>query len=543
MSASVAVDIVPTANSLDLYGQPNTHFAFSLSGNVQISIASPFSLFERRKAVRILLQSVQLTFDGQSEVITNALGYSSLRLCSITRELVSVPMELSNSGQEDDDEPARWNVVFDLPIPGWLPASQSFAPGDFGGSSQYCLHAVVKYILIDDYKHSNWSLSSIYSPFRSRERSVDAYKTIKVRRFAEPPTDAPVPPAPMLDYLLRAPAQPVEPQPDSAIPVPPHILSKIQILASVPQRTDICDNMVPFHIRLRTQDLEGAECKRLEVTKMTIDIVQEERCRQVARVKDAAAFDCKFPVAAPELQPPNRALLNPHNMAEMYQLGLCPNPSTDAMRMVASSSLLPFVDSGVHVFTGDTHIFIEDADKDAGKWYTMETLVPIAHHLGSSEPGSDWEGSHVVRPSTTGPLYDVSHALKLTISVQYTMPDTGAVASAALTFTLPLTMARMPPPLPPRDLFPALYNMMCLPDGAFPPPPTSASVLPGGHGLPVYSQLFDASGNRKVDDMPLPRYAPAGSSPDHPDDHTVVVDSCLTNEKLQPRTVSASSST
>ena len=68
-------------------------------------MTSPYSLFERRRTARLLLQSVSLTFEGQSEVLAPKIGYTSLRLCSITRELVaSEPVLLSNEGREESDE-------------------------------------------------------------------------------------------------------------------------------------------------------------------------------------------------------------------------------------------------------------------------------------------------------------------------------------------------------------------------------------------------------------------------------------------------------
>ncbi|KAJ7063453.1 hypothetical protein C8F01DRAFT_78070 [Mycena amicta] len=505
---SVSIDVVPNGESLDLYGEPTAHSAFSLSGHVNISIASPYSVFERRRAARILLQSVQLTFDGQSEVICNALGYSPLRLCSITRELVTAgPLELTNQGQENDDEPAQWHVVFDMPIPGWLPASHDFAPGDLGAATQYLLHAVVKFVVLDE--TSAWSLTTLYSPFRSRARSIEVCKTINLRRFAEAPTDEPVTQPALINYLLTPPAQPKQ---NTDLSIPAHVLSQIQVLASVPKHIDVCESCIAFTLRLRTKDLEEDECKRLQVTKFTIDVVQEERCR---RVKAGSEFQTKFPIAPRDMQPPNKPLLNPNTTGDMYQLGLYLSPPSSASRMVASSSMLPSDETGIYRLTGDTHVFAQDPTKDSATWYTLETLIPFVHSLGSVEECKDWEGALTVRPSSNSPLYEVSHALKLSVSVQYDMPHGDQKAVADLTFSIPINMARIAPPLPPRDLLPALYNMMHLPDGSFPP---ASALLPNGVGLPVYSQLFDAQGNRKVDDTPLPRYAPAGSAPSNDDD-------------------------
>lgn len=70
--------------------------AYSLSGHVSISVSS-----SSQTPARLLLQSISLTFEGQSEVFTPCTGYSSLRLCSLARELAPKPTELSN---EDSGE-------------------------------------------------------------------------------------------------------------------------------------------------------------------------------------------------------------------------------------------------------------------------------------------------------------------------------------------------------------------------------------------------------------------------------------------------------
>lgn len=82
--------------------------AYSLSGHVSIIVTSPYSLFERRRTARLLLQSVLLTFEGQTEIITPQTGYAPLRLCSITREIaLDDPVEMSNEGHEESAESCK----------------------------------------------------------------------------------------------------------------------------------------------------------------------------------------------------------------------------------------------------------------------------------------------------------------------------------------------------------------------------------------------------------------------------------------------------
>ncbi|KAJ7087812.1 hypothetical protein C8R44DRAFT_752086 [Mycena epipterygia] len=502
---SVSIDIVPLAASLDMYGEPDKSSAFSLSGHVSIALSSPYSVFERRRPARVLLQSVLLTFDGQTEVITSSLGYSPLRLCSISRELAPAePLELTNESHEETDEPCRWNVVFDLPIPGWLPASHDFAVGDQGAATQYFLHAVVKFVVLEDHQRTSWSFSNLCSPFRTTARSIESYKTITVRRFLEPPTDEPTPPT-FINYLLSPPAQPSS----EGLHIPSDVLSKIQVLASVTKHVDVAEDRLPFTLRLRTKDLEDTHCKRLQVTAFTVDVMQDEKCRRVTR----RSRD-RYPIPSSDCQPPNQPLLNPHHMGDMYALGLFVAPHSNVTSILCSTSLLPPGEPGVYELTGDNHVFADDAVKDTATWYTLETSVPFVHALPSlPEDGAEWEGALKLRPSVSSPLYDVAHSLKLTVHCTYDMPDSSDVATADLTFSIPLTFGRVAPPLPPRDILPALFHALRLPDGAYPPLPP---LLPYGANLPAYSQLFDAQGNRKMDNTPLPLYTPR-SSPGYSD--------------------------
>ncbi|KAJ6525678.1 hypothetical protein B0H19DRAFT_1084785 [Mycena capillaripes] len=500
---SLSIDIVPLADSLDMYGDPQSSSAFSLSGHVSITLSSPFSVFERRRAARVILHSVQITFEGQTETLTTSLGYSPLRLYSLERELLasSEPIELSNDDQEETDEPCRWNVVFDLPIPGWLPASHDFASGDVGASTKYFLQALVKFAVVEDQRATSWSFSTFCSPFRpSRIRSIETCKAITLRRFVEPPTDEPTPPG-LVNYLLSAP-KPSNKTKD----IPSDIFSKIQVLASVPEHVDVCEDNVPFTLRLRTKDLEDGDCERLQVTSFTVDVVQEEICR---RVRQASEYQMRYPIPSQDSQPPNKPLISSHHMRDMYTLGLFLAPSANPNRAMCSTSLLPPGETGTYHLSGGNRIFANDAVNDTATWYTMETTIPFIQNFPPVDGASDWEGASKVRPSTASPLYDVSHSLKLSLRCEYEIPDSTEPVVADLKFIVPLTFGRIAPPLPPRDILPALFHSMCLPDGAYPPMP---SLLPYGANLPVYSQLFDSHGNRKMDATPLPLYTPRSSS-------------------------------
>lgn len=116
---SVSLSIHPSTDRLHMYGEPNAAYvltvsvlssthrvsssAYSLSGHISISISPSTSFLNRRRTAHYLLQSLSLTFDGQTEIFSPIIGYSAVRLCSATRELIASedPLELTNEGQED----------------------------------------------------------------------------------------------------------------------------------------------------------------------------------------------------------------------------------------------------------------------------------------------------------------------------------------------------------------------------------------------------------------------------------------------------------
>lgn len=82
--------------------------SYSLSGHVSIALTSPYAIYGPRRTARILLHSVTLTFEGQSEVLMPLTGYSAVRLCTETHEITPPePVEMNNEGHEDSGKPCR----------------------------------------------------------------------------------------------------------------------------------------------------------------------------------------------------------------------------------------------------------------------------------------------------------------------------------------------------------------------------------------------------------------------------------------------------
>ncbi|TFK42358.1 hypothetical protein BDQ12DRAFT_271601 [Crucibulum laeve] len=498
---SVAITIHPLLEDLDMYGQPDSTSAYSLSGHVSIAVSSPYSLWERRRTARLLLQSLSLTFEGQSETYTPRTGYSGMRLCNITRDLVTYgPLELTNEGHEEDSEPTVWNVVFNLPIPGWLPESTTIGIEEVG--IRYGLYATAKYSNFEEEQSSSsWNFASFCSPFRSRVKSAESRKTISLRRFVAPPSvDKPVPP--MINFLVNCHASSSKSEGNKVIP--PEVLTKIQVLASVPEYVNLEDESVPLTLRMRTKDMDEEHCKRIQISEIKVDITQKEKCRH----RPSQSHLTRYPIPSQDMQPPNLPLRNPHPVSTVYDVGLFV-PSQMSEAACRSFSLLPASEDGVYKLSDNNYVFADATRGEANPtWYTMETTIPFVKRSmrSAKDDSAEWDGAQTLFPSSSSPLYSVHHDACISLTCIYDLPDSEEKATHRLNFSVPIVFAKSAPALPP-------------PRTPTPPPTTTSTapalplVVPYAPSLPAYSQLYDSNGDRKIDySVPLPVYTPRSSA-------------------------------
>jgi hypothetical protein len=109
-------------------------------------------------------------------------------------------------------------------------------------------------------------------------KSVDAQKRILLRRFVSRSEDvSESSTSSTLTYLVNSNSTD---KPASGRPqFPAEVLSKIQVLASVPDYVDVESDHFPIIVRIRTKDLEATECRKIQVTSITTDVIQREKCR------------------------------------------------------------------------------------------------------------------------------------------------------------------------------------------------------------------------------------------------------------------------
>ncbi|KAJ2920442.1 hypothetical protein H1R20_g16654, partial [Candolleomyces eurysporus] len=416
-------------------------------------------------------------------------------------------MEFTNEGHEEDSDPCQWDIVFNLPIPGWLPSSATLGMEDIG--IRYGLYATAKFINLDsEQSASSWSFATFCTPFRSRIRSIDSRKQITVRRYVLPP-HVNRPTTGVVNYLVNS-HSPSEKTDGSKKRIPADVLSKIQVLASVPEDVDVEAKSVPITVRLRTKDLAVAECNRLQVTEVGINIVQQERWRYRPSVSCLA----QFPLPPREMQPPTVPLRDPHPISGIYDVGLYLGRE-HSESVCRTFTLLPSKDAGKYQLSEDNYAFATDAEQgDNPTWYTMEAHIPFVH----TSPADldldieDWAGPAVIRPSSSSPLFSVSHTLAISLTFSYDVPDSDERARERLNFNIPLSFGRYLPSTPSVGSSPSILR-------------PSDEAQPANHGnstesshpafespfsnLPPYSQLYDDNGDRKIDlSIPLPLYTP-----------------------------------
>lgn len=259
--------------------------AYSISGHVVISLSATSSLFRRRCAHRLLLRSLIVTFEGQSELLAPETTYSALRLCTVSQQLAPEEAVILSTEGSDSDEPCTWNVVFNLTVPGWLPPSAIFGDPEIGGDTgtRYALHASAKFDNVDDMSSSSW-FSSFCNPFSfATLRTVKARKCpVQLNRLLSPASHASTSTSlfPSANYHVHAEPE-THVEKEGKPHIPSHVLSAMRVVCTVPDHIGMEEESVPFTLRLRTTGLSESECRRLRITQFGVDLEQSERYRYV----------------------------------------------------------------------------------------------------------------------------------------------------------------------------------------------------------------------------------------------------------------------
>jgi hypothetical protein len=238
----------------------------------------------------MLLNSLSLTFEGQSELMTPNTGYCPFRLCTETHDITPPggPYEFSNEGQEELDKPCTWNVVFSIPIPGWLPASASFGDDLHGNQAgiSYNLYASAKFTVLEDSSPSRsiFSLANLCSALTTRTRTVEAPRCGIIISRVIPTTTEDDSSGPLFQRVLYQTdvQSDIEPEHRGEHHIPYDMLKSIKISVFVPEHLSLDDDQsVPITLKMASQGMTEVQYSRFSVTGFTADIQQLERYRYV----------------------------------------------------------------------------------------------------------------------------------------------------------------------------------------------------------------------------------------------------------------------
>lgn len=217
------------------------------------------------------------------------------------------------------------------------------------------------------------------------------------------------------------------------------------------------------------------------------------------RHKPSTTFLSKYPLPSKDMQPPNLPLLDPHPMSGIYDVGLYVSKQ-HSESICRTFTLLPPGESGKYQLADNNYVFAKDAEQGENPtWYTMETRIPFVHlsRAKSDLETEEWAGPAFIRPSSSSPLFSVSHEISLSLTFSYDVAGSQERVQERLNFRVPLSFG---------SYLPASRSVPSSPVGG------ATRDLP--LALPSYSQLYDSNGERKIDySIPLPRYTPKDGSP------------------------------
>jgi len=378
-----------------------------------------------------VLTSLVLIFEGKSEHASSQIGYSAARLCRVERELVIQPIAISTEGGQSADVA----VIFDLTIPGWLPATTTARDGAAVVSNSYSLFAAATYRTQGEAGFL-WS-QCLPSLTRNSKASAPRVDIEVVRHRVAPPvcnagTSAGFPSA---TFAVTAKAGP-------ASPIPNDVVTKMQILVSVPEFISISDTSIPISLKSRCAS------PGLCASQINVEIEQLET---VHRMPDDS-YTARFPL--PSEQPPQVPLLHQHPMN-----GLRTPSGHIGPAMMTRSLLHPEVPSRFKLeegCEGSLYTFSPD-------WSTVDLKVGIT--------------ADNLLPRLDSPFLRVRHTLHLAMHVAYNGGED------VVQFALPLHFIVLPPGLTVRT------------------PAQSSQYEYAPCTLPAYIQLFHDNGEAKVDPL------------------------------------------
>ena len=231
-----------------------------------------------------LLESLVVTFEGQSELVTPQTGYSSCRLIEFSRELLSEgPLEIRHSwSQGASRDPARWFIVFNITIPGWLPASSKTAFHDSALSEPeitYRLSAAAKYRENKPIAKLSWRSACYgYVGLPTSQAAHANGTSVKINRYTLPPPQCVLAGSELTETMFRNVEYTGTIQ-DTASQIPYDVLSKLRMQATIPEHIPVDSGSIPLLIKIRPEGLSAEERQRLRLPGFAVSATQTDMTR------------------------------------------------------------------------------------------------------------------------------------------------------------------------------------------------------------------------------------------------------------------------
>lgn len=172
--------------------------------------------------------------------------------------------------------PGIWNIIFNITLPGWLPATSIFGVEQLGVS--YGLYATAKLLDLDDNRNSSWGFATFCAPFLSKAKTASARKAVQLRRFAAPPSVS-CPILGTINYQVNSPSISAKGVEKGKKRIPPDVLEKIQVVLSVPEIVDMSEKKVVVTLRMKSNGLDREERQRIRLLDVSLTLNQIEKCR------------------------------------------------------------------------------------------------------------------------------------------------------------------------------------------------------------------------------------------------------------------------
>ncbi|KIM23972.1 hypothetical protein M408DRAFT_332032 [Serendipita vermifera MAFF 305830] len=357
----INVEIIPSDNVLQMYGPQETDCAYSLSGQILLSTTPSRGAFNKEtRSQPALLTSLVLTFEGSVEHFAKGQGYNAKRLCSVSQTLVVRAQPVAIPSTPDH----KVAVVFDLAVPGWLPASLS---------SKHATTAVTRYALYAKAVYQSEEPSGLWLGSKTKYRDATPVPiTLRRNRTTAPPKKC----------TFAVPTRAIS----TSSRIPQDVISAIKARATIPSYV-LQNASEPFDLRLDV----GASVSGVTVHKFGVRVIQSS----TYGTTPDQAFLRTFPL--PAEQPPTVPLLAAHELDSLYMAGIA--FPANALRIDKDDVLHPDHPSVFNMQEGSQGHALE----------TELSSITVPLHLDTA----------LVKPTYASPYLHIAHRLLVDLDIAY----------------------------------------------------------------------------------------------------------------------------